>query len=310
MISIVIPVWKTLYLSRTIESVLAQTFEDFELIVVEGRRLETFDQILSNYTDSRIRVFRHDPMPVVENWNQCMAYANGDFSILLCDDDIFTARHVERLMQLAEKYSEVDVFHSRIRFVDDNDGLVDMSPICGEYETAIDFIYQKLRYSRPQFVSDFMYRTSKFRAIGGFVDRPMAWFTDVDTSFAMALPNGVAFSEEPTFCYRSADQNISSNLELRDALLAVQMHYSALEGTVAALKGCSDERADLILSNLSKMHVKARSDAYLRCGVGKYPFWPLVQAILLKRTYPIPLIRGFLASIYAVGQRKNVKSNL
>ena len=308
MISIVIPVWKTLYLARTIESVLGQTFSDFELIVVEGRRLPEFDHIMSAYQDSRIQVHRHDPMPIVDNWNQCMGYAKGQFSILLCDDDMFAPEHLEELVNLSLKYPKVDVFHSRIKFVDDEGGLVDVSPMCGEYETAGDFIYQKICYSRSQFVSDFMYRTSKFREIGGFIDRPMAWYTDVDTSFAMARPNGVAYSNKPTFLYRSSDENISSNLKPEQALEAISQHFNALKVTVDSMDSNGGDFKSLIDKKMSKMLDQAYASAYLRTGVGRYPLYPLVQAICLRRRYPVSFVRALLASVYAFGQRKNIKA--
>tara|TARA_B110001469_G_scaffold40525_1_gene40135 strand:- start:9246 stop:10172 length:927 start_codon:yes stop_codon:yes gene_type:complete len=308
MISIVIPVWKTLYLARTIESVLEQTFTDFELIVVEGRRLPEFDRIMSAYQDSRIQIHRHDPMPVVENWDQCMGYAKGQFSILLCDDDMFAPKHLEGLVNLSLKYPKVDVFHSRIKFIDDEDGLVDISPMCGEYETAGDFMYQKLRYLRPQFVSDFMYRTSRFRELGGFVDRPMAWYTDADTSFAMAIPHGIAYSKAATFLYRSSDENISSNLEPEQALEAVRQHYDSLLVSITLLPPGDVGYCDLIQTQAAKSRGKAYAQAYTRTCVGRYPFAPLVYAIRLRKRYPISITRAILASVYAFGQKKNLKA--
>ena len=308
MISIVIPVWKTLYLARTIESVLEQTFTDFELIVVEGRRLPEFDHIMSAYQDSRIQIHRHDPMPVVENWNQCMAYAKRQFSILLCDDDMFAPEHLEELVNLSLKYPKVDVFHSRIKFVDDEGGLVDVSPMCGEYETVGDFIYQKVRYARPQFVSDFMYRTSKFREVGGFVDRPMAWFSDVDTAIEMAIPNGVVFSRKSTFLYRAADENVSSNLKAEQALEAVRQHYDFLLKAIVRLSPEDLVFRELIQKKAEKSRDKAYAGAYTRTGIGRYPFAPLVDAIRMHKHYPVSIARAVLASIYALGQKKNLKA--
>lgn len=308
MISIVIPVWKTLYLARTIESVLAQTFSDFELIVVEGRRLPEFNRIMSAYEDARIQIHQHDPMPVVENWDQCMGYAKGQFSILLCDDDMFAPEHLEELFNLSLKYPKVDIFHSRVKIIDNEDGVVDLSLMCAEYETAGNFIYQKMKYLRPQFVSDFMYRTSKFWEIGGFVDRPMAWYSDVDTAIAMAIPNGIAFSEKATFFYRGADENISSNLKADQALEAVRQHYDSLLVSITLLAQEDSLYCDLIQSKFAKSRDKAYARVYTRTGVGRFPFAPLFNAIRLRKHYPISIARAILASVYAFGQKKNMKA--
>lgn len=308
MISIVIPVWKTLYLARTIESVLEQTYTEFELIIVEGRRLQGFDQIMSDYDDSRIKIYRHDPMPMVENWNRCMGYAKGEFSILMCDDDMFDPEHLEALAGLASVYANVDIFHSRIKIIDNEDGVVDISPMCGEFETAGDFMYQKMRYLRPQFVSDFMYRTAKFRSIGGFVDRPMAWFSDVDTAIEMAIPNGVVFSRKSTFLYRAADENVSSNLKAEQALEAVRQHYDFLLKAIVRLSPEDLVFRELIQKKAEKSRDKAYAAAYTRTGIGRYPFAPLVDAIRMHKHYPVSIARAVLASIYALGQKKNLKA--
>ena len=140
------------------------------------------------------------------------------------------------------------------------------------------------------------------------MDRPMAWYSDVDTAIAMAIPNGIAFSEKATFFYRGADENISSNLKADQALEAVRQHYDSLLVSITLLAQEDSLYCDLIQSKFAKSRDKAYARVYTRTGVGRFPFAPLFNAIRLRKHYPISIARAILASVYAFGQKKNMKA--
>ena len=59
-ISIIVPVYKVEdYLCRCIDSVLAQTMKDFELIIVNDCSKDSTEKIIKSYTDPRIRYFKN-----------------------------------------------------------------------------------------------------------------------------------------------------------------------------------------------------------------------------------------------------------
>ncbi|MGS3108146.1 glycosyltransferase, partial [Escherichia coli] len=74
-----------------IDSILSQTFKDFELIIVNDASPENLDSIISSYDDTRIRYYKNDKNcgaeNVIDNWNKCLSFANGDYFILMGDDD-------------------------------------------------------------------------------------------------------------------------------------------------------------------------------------------------------------------------------
>jgi glycosyltransferase involved in cell wall biosynthesis len=58
--SILIPVYKSKYLKECIDSILMQTFNNFELIILNDDSPEDIDNIVSSYQDNRIRYYKND----------------------------------------------------------------------------------------------------------------------------------------------------------------------------------------------------------------------------------------------------------
>lgn len=89
--SITIPAFKRAFLHEAIESCLAQTYEDFELIIVDDASPEDLKSVVDQFDDKRIRFYRNEKncgaLNVVDNWNKCLAYAKGDYVICMGDDE-------------------------------------------------------------------------------------------------------------------------------------------------------------------------------------------------------------------------------
>ena len=114
LVTIAIPAYKSRYLKDAIESVLQQTYKNIELIIVNDNSPEDIFSVVSLYDDNRIKYYCNeiniggkDP---VKNWNKCLSYASGEFFSLLCDDDVYEARFIEKMIGLAAKYLNVNVF--------------------------------------------------------------------------------------------------------------------------------------------------------------------------------------------------------
>ena len=58
--SITIPAYKRSYLKEAIDSCLAQTYKDFELIIVNDASPEDLDSIVNSYSDNRIRYYKNE----------------------------------------------------------------------------------------------------------------------------------------------------------------------------------------------------------------------------------------------------------
>lgn len=106
-ISIIVPVYNTeKYISRCIESILKQTFKDFELILINDGSKDRSAEICNFYSkkDSRVRVFHNDNRGVSYSRNYGISMSNGKY-IMFCDSDDYVAKDwCEELYKTILKY--------------------------------------------------------------------------------------------------------------------------------------------------------------------------------------------------------------
>jgi glycosyltransferase involved in cell wall biosynthesis len=227
--SIGIPAYKSLYLNECIESVLSQDYLDFELIIVNDFSPNPINIIIKNFNDNRIKYFENDfnigAENVVDNWNKCLSLACGDYFILLGDDDLLENNYLSTFKFLIDKYPYIDIFHCRTKIIDDKSNPIEFTISLPEYETVYDAIMHRLFYQRLQFVSDFVYKTTALRNIGGYYKLPLAWCSDDLTAYIVASDKGIVHTNEPIFNYRRNDFSITSsgnNISKRLATLQLE----------------------------------------------------------------------------------------
>jgi len=88
-VSVILPSYNSAhFLPRTIESVLQQDFEDYELLVLDNASTDKTPEIVAQYADPRIRTVRHpENIGMVGNINHGIDNARGDLGVILCADD-------------------------------------------------------------------------------------------------------------------------------------------------------------------------------------------------------------------------------
>jgi glycosyltransferase involved in cell wall biosynthesis len=84
------------FVAAAVESVLAQTFADFELVVVDDASEDETVQTVSRLADPRVRIVRNAArLGLAGNWNQAASEARGRYVKLLAQDDLLYPRCVE-----------------------------------------------------------------------------------------------------------------------------------------------------------------------------------------------------------------------
>ena len=112
--SIIIPAFKKTFLDEAIQSVCTQTYQDWELIIVDDCSPENLYAIVEPYLkDQRIRYYRNEKncgaVDVVDNWNICFSYCKGDYVICMGDDDRLLPCCLAEYKTLIEKYPGLNV---------------------------------------------------------------------------------------------------------------------------------------------------------------------------------------------------------
>lgn len=104
-VSVCIPAYRgAAHLELSIDSVLAQTFEDFELVIIDDQSPDDSFRIARSYSDPRIRCLRNERNLGPEgNWNRCLAEASGRYVKLLPQDDVLAPDCLRRQVEAFEQ---------------------------------------------------------------------------------------------------------------------------------------------------------------------------------------------------------------
>lgn len=110
MVSVLMPVYNNYnYLKESIDSVLNQTYEDFEFIIVDDASTEPVWDLLCSYNDSRIvKLKNENNIGLTKSLNKCLKLATGDYIARQDSDDV----------------SMPNRFEEQLKFFTENVGLV------------------------------------------------------------------------------------------------------------------------------------------------------------------------------------------
>ncbi len=108
MVSIIMPVYNSSgYLSDAIESILSQTYSDFEFIIIDDASTDNSIEIIYSYHDPRIVLLKNDiNLGVTHSLNKGIKHARGKYIARMDADDIALPQRIELQVDFLEKNPE------------------------------------------------------------------------------------------------------------------------------------------------------------------------------------------------------------
>lgn len=294
--SIGIPAFKGQYLTECIESILSQSFTDFELIVVNDCSPDGIFDIIKKNDDPRIRYYENEvnigAEHVIDNWNKCLSFAKGDFFILMGDDDKMSPDYLSEFNKLIDKYPDLDIFHCRIRVIDEKSQEVELSNCCPEYEDTDNYILNCLEGRSEQFISDFVYRKSTLLSNGGFYKLPLAWASDYISAFIACGNKGIAYTSSPVFFYRKHQFNITSTSSLELKRIAI----IGMENWIEKYLNTSKKTSHPLTAAFKKFE-QENKEAFIQQMIGRSRLNGLYLCIVNRKLFKIYVV-NFISLLY------------
>lgn len=213
-VSVIIPTYnRATFLQAAVESVLRQTFQDFEVIVVDDASRDRTAEVIESFTDARIRYIRHDinkGQGVTRNAG--IKHASGEYIALLDDDDEWLPEKLEKQVRLLEsRPDDVGMVYTGFRKIDASTGKV----IAEVIPEKRGYIFREMCMRNwIGTCSTVLVRRSCLEAAGWF-DEGLASGADYDLWLRISRDFEIACIREPLVLYAVHDGSISTSYEAR-----------------------------------------------------------------------------------------------
>lgn len=166
LISVVMPVWNgAAYLREAIESILNQTFTDFEFIIIDDGSTDDTVAIINSYQDERIRLIQQEHEGIVVALNRGVAEARAEWVARMDADDIAYPQRFETQLALIKSKPDTVLCHTQICMIGETNYIVKV----GRFPRSEGLLLLRLCYQCPFVHSTVMFRKDVFLASGGYL---------------------------------------------------------------------------------------------------------------------------------------------
>lgn len=207
LISVVMPAYNARrYVAEAIESVLGQTFTDFEFLIIDDGSTDETGQILKDWgtRDTRIRVISQSNSGVGAALNAGLAQARGKYVARMDSDDVCLPQRFQKQVDYLEQTPDCVLVGSRVLMIDsDGAPLFEMESVQTTHE-QIDQLLMEARWSIVH--PAVMMRTSAVRQVGGY-NNELVPVEDHDLFLRLAEVGKLANLPEVLLKYRKHPMN-------------------------------------------------------------------------------------------------------
>ena len=204
------------YLEEAIQSVLDQTFQDFELLIADDASNDSSLQIIEKYKelDSRIRVMHNDQnRHIPYTGTLLLEAAAGEYIARIDSDDIWCRDRLEKQLEYMESHPDVGACFSKIILIDGG------SEEAGERFPGIQSLFNNVKNrTQEEWIRFFFYhgnclcnsssliRTETLRAAGAFYRLAFMPGEDYELWSRIVLHSQIYVFDEPLVCYRWTEE--------------------------------------------------------------------------------------------------------
>lgn len=119
MFSVVIPLYnKELSIENTLQSVLNQTFQEFEIVIVNDGSTDNSVEVVKQFKDERIRIINQENQGVSTARNKGIKEAKYEWIAFLDGDDLWMENHLEEIVKMMKHYPNEKVYVTSFEYSD------------------------------------------------------------------------------------------------------------------------------------------------------------------------------------------------
>lgn len=304
-VSVILPVFNgARFLQECVDSILNQTFSDFELICIDDGSTDETMQILASYDDDRIKIITQKNSGIVAALNNGLEIAQGHYIARMDADDICMPNRFSAQVDFLDTHSDVAVVGSFVTVINAQGKSVDKWHI----PVTPRWVRKRLWLFPPVYHPTVMVRANVIKSVGGYPD--VKHVEDYALWIRLSRTQAMANIPQRLLQYRIHDQNVSSrfgDLQLKNhkTVRRAAWRGRALESTdrefvINSLRSMmAEEKAALgEIPDITRLHQQMADDciceANLAYGAGRNDVGMarLIELEYLKKSVPWVIAAG------------------
>ncbi|MGA7938149.1 MAG: glycosyltransferase family A protein [Kovacikia sp.] len=310
-VSVVIPSYNAMaYLPETVDSVITQTFTDFEVLIVNDGSSDNIVEWASQFKDPRIKLISQENQGVCVARNTGIVHAQGKYIAFLDADDLWDPTKLEKQVLCLDDSQSVGLVHTWMVLIDqhgNSTGRVMISDTTGK-------VWKQLAEKNTIACSSVMVRRCCFEKVGMFAPILHA-VEDWDMWIRIAAHYSFAVINEPLLLYRQHFSNSSKNWQAMEQAfhLVIERTFESKPKELLFLKDRSYGHASLCLAwkalqskdNNYKQADRFRKQALVNYDQLRYSqeYIRLSLAILMMRWFGDDIYAKLLSLAYSFRRR-------
>jgi glycosyltransferase involved in cell wall biosynthesis len=299
-ISVVMSVYNAeLYIAQAIESILAQTYDNFEFIIIDDGSQDDSLKLIESYKDRRIKFKSRANKGMPASLNEAIGLANGKYIARQDADDISLPERLEKQVTFLENNPEIGLLGTNIEVVDENNKKADKKRANVDLLTSPDDLKLAEVFSNQFAHGSVMVKKETLDA-AGLYDLKVPISEDYDLWTRISRTTGIANLKEPLYKWRLHTENISTS------------HKTASKVQEAALNICAREfdhylehKGEYKLFSFHPFSMRGGLRAYLLRKSSIYRDMAIMHCRYGLRRKAVPII--MLAILHSPWLKKNYR---
>lgn len=239
------------YVKECVHSILSQTLNDFNLIVLDNCSSDGTLDWIQSLNDERIIMYPSSKsLSIEENWARVKDVEKNKFMTLIGHDDVFCKDYLETMNALIQKHPNASLYQSHFQYVDASGNFVRNCQPMDEVQYAHEFLACHMMRTMDSMGTGYMMRSKDYDSIGGMPSHyPNLLFADYELWIRLAAITYKATTQRQCFKYRLAysTSRITNGIQYQQAFEQYVYFLRDLMQTHVQVKETIDKYASEML---------------------------------------------------------------
>jgi glycosyltransferase involved in cell wall biosynthesis len=201
------------YVQECVESILAQSYPELELHVLDNRSSDRTLEWLHSVKDSRLHVSTSDrSLSITESWARVLACPKQEFMTLIGHDDLLDRDFLATTRALIERFPDAALYQTGSRLINADGGRIRACPKAPERETPAGYLRARFAFERDIFGTGYVMRSADHDRVGGIPPFERLFFADDALWLSLMRGSYKAYDPTESFAVRIHPRSESASL--------------------------------------------------------------------------------------------------